>query len=463
MLADSGAAVPVRHAVRTIAAGPATEAQRLGIPALVAHDHLALAAPTGSGKTLVSAVASCIQLATGASAPRRPRVLVLCPTRELAEQVSGVLADVLQGVGARTVSLTGSPAPRKDTYLLARPVDCLVATPGRMLELIRRSTISLDDVGQLVLDEADMLLGPSFHTQTTSILDAIPSPRGAAPKVLAMTATATAEYSDLLADAFGTSFHDIRVLSSSPAPADAAPADHTQAASGPPTSIELLPVRSEEAMRSALITLCMSARSAMVFVPRRADVAALVAALEDRSIAVRGFTGRSATSVRTAAMDSLRSGEVSVLVSTDVTARGIDVANLAMVVHVGLPHSAEDLTHRSGRTGRGHRPPGLVVAVLAPEEEPRLREFADSAGLQVHRSVGARAVAGKLRPSDVIRRPSPPAAKNSARSAAARDAGTAQGGRKRPAARGAGRNGSNDQSRAQGRVHRRGGPSRRGR
>lgn len=452
-------AVPVRHAVRTIADGRATEAQRLGIPALVAHDHLALVAPTGSGKTLVAAVAACIELAAGSSAPRRPRVLVLCPTRELADQVSGVMAGVIEGVGARTVCLTGSPAGRKDTYALARPVDCLVATPGRMLDLIRRSTITLDDVGQLVLDEADMLLGPSFHTQTASILEAVTSPRGRAPRVLAMTATASPEDSQNLAEAFGVPFHDIRVAID---PSPASPA-HGPAAAGPPASIELLPALSEQAIRSALIELCSSARTAIVFVPRRGDVADLIAALKARGVSVSGFTGRSATSVRTAAMDSLRSGEVSVLVSTDVTARGIDVANLAMVVHVGLPHSAEDLTHRSGRTGRGHQPPGLVVAVIDPEEEARLREFADAAGLQVHRSGSAREVAGKLRRSDVIRRPATPTKKNAPRAPEPRDAGAGRPSRKRTGPTGADRGGRRGQSRETGRGGRRGGPSRRGR
>lgn len=451
--------MPVRHAVRAIADGRATEAQRLGIPAVVAHDHLALVAPTGSGKTLVAAVAACIELAVGASAPRRPRVLVLCPTRELADQVSGVLAEVLQGVGARTVSLTGSPAARKDTYALARPVDCLVATPGRMLDLIRRSTISLDDVGQLVLDEADMLLGPSFHTQTLSILEAVTTPRGRATRVLAMTATASPEDSGALQAAFGATFHDIRVAVD---PSTTSPA-HGSAAAGPPASLELLPARSEKAVRSALIELCSSARSAMVFVPRRADVADLVAALEDRGVAVGGFTGRSATSVRTSAMDSLRSGKVSVLVSTDVTARGIDVANLAMVVHVGLPHSAEDLTHRSGRTGRGHRPPGLVVAVIDPEEEERLREFADTAGLQVHRSGSARDVVAKLRPSDVIRRPLAPKGKDSPPAAQSRNVGAGRQARKQTRSTGAGRGHTRGQQRATGKGERRGGASRRGR
>ncbi|HJE90934.1 MAG TPA: DEAD/DEAH box helicase [Dietzia timorensis] len=459
MLTDCGVAVPVRHAVRNIADGRATEAQRLGIPALVTHDHLALVAPTGSGKTLVAAVAACIELATGASAPRRPRVLVLCPTRELTDQVSGVLSDVLEGVGARTVFLSGSPAARKDTYVLARPVDCLVATPGRMLDLIRRGTISLDDVGQLILDEADMLLGPSFHTQTASILDSVTRTRTRYPKILAMTATASAEYSEKLGAEFGASFHDIRIF------ADSSPATtpHAPAAAGPPASIELLLAQSEQAVRSALIELCESARSAMVFVPRRADVADLVAALEDHGVSVGGFTGRSAISVRTAAMDSLRSGEVSVLVSTDVTARGIDVADLAMVVHVGLPHSAEDLTHRSGRTGRGHRPPGLVVAVIAPEEDARLQEFADTAGLQVHRSGSARAVAGKLRPSDVIRRPPTPKSKASTRDAESRDAGAGHPTRKRTGAKGANGGRTRGQPRAVGRGRQRGGHPRRGR
>lgn len=392
-----------------IASGAATETQRLGIPAIVAHERVALVAPTGSGKTLVAGVSACIELATGASSPKRPRVLVLCPTRELADQVSGVLADVLQGVGARAISLTGSPSARRDTYQLARPVDCLVATPGRMLDLIRRGTLTLDDVGHLVLDEADMLLGISFEKQTAAILKAVTPPAGRPLKVLAMTATGSADYLKSLESAFAAPFEtvtiDVPSLATGRAPDSlSAVAGPTGAPAGPPASLEVLHVRTDASIREAIVDMCARAASAMVFVPRRSDVADVLADLRSSGIEASGFTGRSATSVRNAAMESLRSGEVSALVSTDVTARGIDVADLSLVVHVGLPHSAEDLTHRSGRTGRGHRPPGLVVAVIAPDEDARLREFAEAARMRVRLARNSREVTEKLGTSDVSKR-----------------------------------------------------------
>ena len=269
-----------------------------------------------------------------------------------------------------------------------------------MLDLIRRGTISLDDVGQLILDEADMLLGVSFEKQTSTILKSVTPPSGRQPKVLAMTATGSAEYLDALEAAFGTPFEPIVVE----VPTRAVEIASASPASGPPASIEVLHARSDTAIREAIVAMCARATSAMVFVPRRADVADVLSDLRDHGIEASGFTGRSSTSVRTAAMESLRSGAVSALVSTDVTARGIDVADLSLVVHVGLPHSSEDLTHRSGRTGRGHRPPGLVVAVIAPDEDSRLREFTESAGMRVHHARNVRELAERLGPSDVSKR-----------------------------------------------------------
>lgn len=386
LLADGGFPAPVRHAVATLAPGEATSTQARAIPELSGHPHLVLAAPTGSGKTLVAAAAVASALGGGASAPGRPRALVLCPTRELTDQVAGVLSSVLEGIGARTLSFTGAPSPRRDMLALARPVDCLVATPGRVLELLRSRRIALSDVIHLVLDEADMLLGPRFEGQTQAIVESMGRAREGL-SVLAMTATATPETLGAFAARFARAPHLVACDGEGP----------SLPGGGAPRRIDLVVANGERETSEAIAELCAASPSSMVFVPRREDVAGTLDGLRDRGVAAEGFTGRSAPSTRAAAMDALRGGHTSALVSTDVTGRGIDIADLALVVHVGVPHAAEDITHRSGRTGRGTSAAGLVVALVPDERRSGFVAMAERAGLEVRDEVPVPELASRLR------------------------------------------------------------------
>jgi len=462
VLADGGLPATVRHAVAQYADGAATEAQALAIPRLRESRSILFAAPTGSGKTLVAATAIARDLAGGASAPSAPRALVLCPTRELAEQVEGVLATVLEGIGARTAVFAGRPVQRRDTLVLARPVDCLVATPGRMLELLRTKRIGLGALRRIVLDEADLLLGDQFAAQTEAIVNAVPRAARESVTVLAMSATLAPETAAELelrfsappllistpsasqqvggapeaaqqgtptrdgglprprayagaddpSDAAASSGEPARSVDSAApatsAPGTAAPGAGTPAsaetgrgAAGPPKRLELVLAEGKAATARAVATVCARARSAMVFVPRREDVAGLLEHLRSEGFAAAGYTGRSAPSTRAEAMEALRSGRASVLVCTDVAGRGIDIDSLALVVHVGVPHSAAELTHRSGRTGRGHRVAGIVAAIVTPRDRDRIASMSASAGIDIRQNSSARELAEKLGTSDV--------------------------------------------------------------
>ncbi|MBB1029793.1 DEAD/DEAH box helicase, partial [Dietzia sp. SLG310A2-38A2] len=158
LLAALGVAVPVRHAVSTVVDGPASAIQTVALEDAVADRDLLAVAPTGSGKTLVFAIAVAHRLAGAPSLPLRPRAVVVAPTRELAVQNAEVLAEVGAGAGLRVATFVGGQPLSKDRRTLVAPVDIAVGTPGRLTDLIRTGALSTADVQVLVLDEADHLL-----------------------------------------------------------------------------------------------------------------------------------------------------------------------------------------------------------------------------------------------------------------------------------------------------------------
>lgn len=385
LVATTDLPVPVRHAIARRAAGPATATQLAGIPAAVAHTSVCVHGPTGSGKTLVAAVAAAHALRAGASDLRQPRVLVLCPTRELAEQVGEVIGDVLAGLGLRTVVVVGPPVPRRDTLTFSRPADCLVTTPGRALNLLQRCGVRLADAALCVLDEADLLLGASFAAQTSAVLAATALSQGTT-RLLALSATTTAQVHEQL-----------RRLHPDPLHIVGTPTADTPAAQ--PLTVLTLPgstAPESSALGAALSTIIAHARSAMVFIPRRRDVPPTVELLHAAGHAVAGLSGTSTPTHRRAALHSLATGQITALVCTDIAARGIDIPHLDVVVHCGVPHAAAELVHRSGRTGRGATPPGVVVLICGAAHLPQVRAMAADVGWQIRATSSVQTIVGLL-------------------------------------------------------------------
>lgn len=370
-------AVPVRHAVSAVASGPASAVQSAALGTAVGGGDLLAVAPTGSGKTLVFAVAAAHHLAGSPSIPGRPRALVVAPTRELAVQCAEVLSEVGAGAGLRVASFVGGQSLARDRRSLVAPVDVAVGTPGRLADLLRTGALSSADVRMLVLDEADHLLGPSFADQTAVLLDAC----GGAT-LLATTATADEGVEDALrARRAGLTIH--RVDAALPAAADAPTSGEgggDAAASGAPRRLLLVCAPDPDAVAVALAARC---RRALFFVPRRDAVEPLRAAIAETGVSAAGVAGSASPARRAAAFADLASGGVRVLVSTDLSGRGLDLHAIGHVVHVGPPHSVEDLVHRSGRTGRGDADTGVVAAVVRPAEVDRVRAQASAAGMAV--------------------------------------------------------------------------------
>ena len=365
--------MPVRHAVSALVRGPATPVQERCLPPVIGGADLLAVAPTGSGKTLVAAVALALRVAGSPSVPGHPRGLVLAPTRELAEQVAEVTAPIAAAAGVRVETFVGGGPTSAHRRSAAMRVDVAVATPGRLLELVRARILHLDAVREMVLDEADHLLDRSFVEQVTSILDACRDPR-----LLALTATAAPELLAALR-ARRPALEEIRIA---PSASEERPSDAGSdgPVAGPPRSLVLLIDPDPEAVAASLARRC---RRALMFTARRDDVARLRAAVEAHGVPAAGVEGGASPTRRTEAYGRLATGEVRVLVTTDLSARGLDVPEVGHVVHVGPPQSTEDLVHRSGRTGRGDAAAGVVVAVVRPAEEWRMLGLAERAGFAV--------------------------------------------------------------------------------
>lgn len=376
LLIDLGVTVPIRHAVSSIVTGPPSAIQSAALKdAIAGHDLLAVA-PTGSGKTLVFAIAVA-QLLTGSpSVPGRPRAIVVAPTRELAAQGAEILAEVGAASGLRIATFVGGEPIARDRRALVPPVDVVVGTPGRLVDLLKHRALSTADTRILVLDEADQLLGLSFQEQTGEILRMC---RRAA--LLSATATADADVEDQLRK-LRPKLQVHRVTLPPEASSPEGRRAKTTEATGTPR--RLIVIGAIDPDRYA-VTLSARCRRGLFFVPRRDAVEPLRASIAATGVTAAGVAGSASPTRRSAAFADLASGAVRVLVSTDLAGRGLDLESVGHVVHVGPPHSVEDLVHRSGRTGRGDAAAGAVIAIVRPSEVARISALADEAGMTVDR------------------------------------------------------------------------------
>ena len=388
LLEDLGVSVPIRHAVSALVAGEPTPVQAAALADAVGGESLLAVAPTGSGKTLAFAIGVVHRLAGSPSLPGRPRAVVVAPTRELAEQSAEVLAEVGAGAGLRVASFVGGQPIKRDRRALIAPVDVAVGTPGRLADLVRSRAVSFADARVMVLDEADHLLGPSFVDQTESLLATC---TGAG--LLATTATADADVEARLREARpGLRVHRVERAPASvqqePGPGGSPAADTaagetatgTTTTTGAPRQLVILSTPDPDGVAVALAARCTRG---LFFVPRRDAVDALRAAIADTGVRVAGVKGSDSPTRRSSAFSELASGAVRVLVATDLAGRGLDIVDVGHVVHVGPPHSMDDLVHRSGRTGRGVARAGVVAAVLRPSQVDRVADQARASGMSV--------------------------------------------------------------------------------
>jgi superfamily II DNA/RNA helicase len=306
-------------------------------------------AETGSGKTLAFGLPLLVRTATasGSRRARQPRGLVVVPTRELADQIHTELLPLATALNLRLLAVYGGVPLGRQVQQLRRGIDVVVATPGRLLDLLGQGACSLDAVAVAVLDEADHMADMGFLPAVTSLLDRVP-PGG---QRLLFSATLDGQVDTL-----------VRRYLSDPARHQLAPT----AAAAVRMDHQIRSVRPSDKVAVAAELAARPGRT-LLFVRTKHRAARLAGQLERAGIRAGAVHGNLAQPARTRALAAFAAGTVSVLVATDIAARGIHVDGIDLVVHFDPPAGPKTYLHRSGRTARAGAA-GTVVTLVLPEQ-----------------------------------------------------------------------------------------------
>jgi ATP-dependent RNA helicase RhlE len=322
--------------------------------ALAGRDVLAKS-PTGSGKTLAFALPIAQRLERGGA---HPSALVLVPTRELAAQVAAEIETVADGLKV-ALAYGGVPLPAQAKR--AKHSDVLVATPGRLNDLIERKLVALDGVRILVLDEADRMLDMGFKPQVDRIVRRMPRER----QTMFFSATLDGEVGEL-ADQYTTA---------------AARHEASFAVGLDPGTVEhrFVPVTADTKVEKLTELLAEERGLALVFVRTKRGADRLVQRLKRHDVSAAALHGDLSQSQRERALRRFDAGEVSTLVATDVAARGLDLDEITHVINFDPPEEHTAYVHRVGRTGRAGRA-GIGVTLVLPEQQSDVSRVARMLG-----------------------------------------------------------------------------------
>jgi len=354
---DLGIEPALVNALRTQGILEPFEVQKESIPDGMLGKDVCCRAPTGSGKTLAFGLPLLSR--TKEAEPRRPTSLILTPTRELAEQIYKVLDPLAYEMRLYVHAIYGGVSYNKQFRALDQGVDVLVACPGRLLDLMERGALSLDDVEVVVLDEADRMADMGFMEPVCKILDRCKKDR----QTILFSATLDDEVADLVRD-YQTDPVTIEV-----GPKEVSMESMTH-------HFWLMPNSKKPDITAELIRKC--GRS-IVFCRTRAGVDRVGDDLSYDGMAIQTLHGGLSQRQRDMAMQRFQHGECMALVATDVAARGIDVEGVNCVIHYDPPENGKAYKHRSGRTARGGAS-GIVVSLV---QRPQKRSYS-----RIQRDVG---------------------------------------------------------------------------
>ncbi|KAF0847317.1 superfamily II DNA/RNA helicase [Nocardia caishijiensis] len=319
--------------------------------------------PTGSGKTLAFGLPILTRLGEGPqSKPGRPRGLVLVPTRELATQIEKALEEPARSLGLRVASVVGGAPIKRQADRLARGVDLLIATPGRLDDLIKQRAADLSDVAITALDEADHMADMGFLPQVTRLLDRTPK-HG---QRLLFSATLDGDVDKLV-----KRYLDNPVTHST-APAEAAVSTMTH---------HLFFVRDKNVKRAVATEIAARDGLTIMFVRTKHGADRLAKQLRGAGVDAGSLHGGKAQNNRVRTLAAFADGSVPVLVTTDVAARGIHIDGVSLVVHFDPPAEHKAYLHRAGRTARAGED-GVVVTLVTDEERKDVAAMTRKAGVR---------------------------------------------------------------------------------
>jgi superfamily II DNA/RNA helicase len=321
---------------------------------------------TGSGKTLSFGLPTLATLAGGRTEKHKPRAVILTPTRELAMQVADALQPYGDVLGLKMKVVCGGTSMGNQIYALERGVDVLVATPGRLRDIINRGACSLADVQIAVLDEADQMSDLGFLPEVTELLDQVP----AGGQRMLFSATMENEIKTLVD----------RYLDE--------PVSHeVDAAQGAVTTMShhILVVKPKD---KAPVTAAIASRKGrtIIFVRTQLGADRVAEQLRDAGVKADALHGGMTQGARTRTLADFKDGYVNVLVATDVAARGIHVDGIDLVLNVDPAGDHKDYLHRAGRTARAGRT-GTVVSLSLPHQRRQIFRLMEDAGVDAARHI----------------------------------------------------------------------------
>ncbi|HEY8652253.1 MAG TPA: DEAD/DEAH box helicase [Dermatophilaceae bacterium] len=318
---------------------------------------------TGSGKTFAFGLPTLARLAAGERAlARRPRALVLTPTRELAMQISDALEPFVHVMGLRHKLVAGGMPYPPQLMALDRGVDLLIATPGRLKDLIERGAVQLTDIAIMILDEADHMAEMGFLPEITSILDALPE----GGQRLLFSATLDRGVDEVVK----RYLHDAVTHSTDDATASVTTMEH---------HILLIDPQHKKSITAEVAN--REGRT-LVFVRTKLGADRVAEQLREQGVFAAALHGGLAQNARNRVLNAFKDGSLPVLVATDVAARGIHVDDIGVVLQADPPADHKDYLHRSGRTARAGEK-GSVITLALPHQKRGMERMAREAGVDV--------------------------------------------------------------------------------
>ncbi len=342
-------------AVKRMGFDEPTPVQEQAIPLVLKGRDIIAAAQTGTGKTAAFCLPSMDKLGH-AQKSQGPLMLVVTPTRELAQQIGEVADQMAVSTHHRITTVVGGLSYKPQIERLSRGTDVLIATPGRLIDLMDQKAVRLENVQVLVLDEADRMLDMGFLPSVKKIVAATPKSR----QTLLFSATIDRSIQEIT----GKMLRD-------PATVEIARKGDVAA------TIDHYVIRVQQSVKPALLKAVLEEKGffrVIVFARTRSRADSSCRRLRRAGYAVEAIHSDRSQNQRKRALDKFSKGDVNIITATDVLARGIDVSDVDYVINYDVPEQPEDYIHRIGRTGRAGSQ-GFAVTFVTPETEPQLRDI----------------------------------------------------------------------------------------
>ena len=350
-----GLAPSLDHAAQTLGLMAPTAVQTQAIAAILDGRDVRACAPTGSGKTaayVLPLLQAWMRRDAPAAGGRTTQALILVPTRELAAQVAELVYLLGEAAGRRpkVAVLTGGVSINPQLMALRGGVDWVIATPGRLLDVVTHSPLKLDRIATLVMDEADRLMDLGFAQELDAVLALLPAKTQR--QTLLLSATFAPAVQNLVGQLLRDEHHRVEVQDT-----------HQQDATIAQRAIYIDAARRTSWLRT--LAQAHPTQRILVFVASRYSAEHVTFKLKAQGISARAFHGELSQGARQQALADIKGGPLQMLVTTDLAARGIHIEGLPMVVNYDLPRSPDDYTHRIGRTGRAGLS-GCAISLVSP-------------------------------------------------------------------------------------------------